>query len=113
MSIKCKLCLNLEDGVCIVFQRKRSSGKKRWWCSYFEERKIVKSPRQVIRVPYQTKVDKKKEFLRRKLEIEKYLEKAKMIEQEKQKPIIIKKEPKVKEQKKGFLKKIFSRVRDK
>lgn len=112
MRIKCKLCKRFIEGMCLKFERKRSSGKKRF-CGYFIEKKIIRKPIPITVVSCMTKADRKKELLKKRIEAEKLFEKVQILEQEKQKSVIVEKKPKIKEQKKGFFKRIFSKIRDK
>jgi hypothetical protein len=114
--MKCKLCNNFIEGICIVFSRHRSPGKKRF-CTHFDEKKIVRRPVRIIRVPWMSKSDRKKEILRRRVEVAKLVSNAKLleqqqalVEQEKQKPeLITHAEPVIAKKGKGFFKKIFNR----
>jgi len=116
MKAKCKLCNNFREGICLVFKRSRSSGKKRF-CGYFSQKEITRKPTRIIRVPWKSKKELKKEFkqrfLKKQVEDAKVLEMANIVEKQNKESLMIKQEPKIKERKRSLFKKIFSRVREK
>jgi hypothetical protein len=107
MRVKCKLCNNFVNGICLIFGRKRSSGKKRW-CEYFDKKKVVKKSVAVVRVPWMSKADKKKEFLRKRIKTEKLLEKAKGLEQ--QEIVKVKAAEKIITKKPNIFKRLFRKI---
>ena len=58
MRDKCKLCKEFENGICLIYQRARSAGKKRW-CQYFDA-KPAKQKMAFPHLRFRTKIDIKK-----------------------------------------------------
>jgi len=107
--VKCKECKRFIEGICIIFKRGRSTGRKRD-CGWYD----AKPPRQRVYAPYwgvKSRKERMKEQFIQQQETAKAKEMAAILEQQKQKDTVVKPILAIKENKKpSALKRMFQKI---
>ena len=111
---KCKNCQKLVKGICLIFNRARSTGKKRD-CEYFVQKYVEKKPFRIIPyIPWRSKEDKRKDRIRKEFDQQRVKEMEKLIDQEKLKEVVTTKsiydKGEVIKIKKNIFKEIFQKI---